>query len=107
MKRILFLCSKNRLRSLTAEAVFSEIDTWEVASAGISHDADVRVSAEDIDWADIIFVMESVHRNKLNKKFGALMKNTKVISLNIPDDFEYMDPQLIEILQQKVPKLVD
>ncbi|MGF1704652.1 low molecular weight protein tyrosine phosphatase family protein [Enterovibrio baiacu] len=107
MKRILFLCSKNRLRSPTAEAVFGDCDTWDVSSAGISHDADVRVSAEDIDWADIIFVMESVHRNKLKKKFGALLKYKKVISLNIPDDFEYMDPQLIEILQQKVPKLVD
>lgn len=106
MKKLLFLCSKNKLRSPTAEAIFSNINDWEVYSAGISNDAEVHVSVEDIEWADFIFVMEKAHKKKLSSKFGSVIKNKKVISLDIPDDYEYMDEKLIEILQSKVPRLV-
>ncbi len=58
MPNILFLCSKNKLRSPTAEAIFCEVDGWDVYSAGISNDAEVHVALEDIEWADYIFVME-------------------------------------------------
>ncbi len=106
MKKVLFLCSKNKLRSPTAEAIFSNVEGWEVYSAGISNDAEVHVSVEDIEWADIIFVMEKAHKKKLSSKFGRVIKDQKVISLDIPDDYEYMDEKLIEILQSKVPGLV-
>lgn len=106
MKKVLFICSKNKLRSPTAEAVFSDVKGWEVYSAGISNDAEVRVSVEDIEWADHIFVMEKSHKKKLASKFGRAIKNQKVVSLDIPDDYEYMDSTLIEILQSKVPALV-
>ncbi len=106
MKKVLFLCSKNRLRSPTAEAIFSNVDDWEVYSAGISNDAEVHVSSEDIEWADFIFVMEKAHKKKLSSKFGHVIKDQKVISLDIPDEYEYMDKKLIEILQSKVPGLV-
>ena len=106
MKKVLFLCSKNKLRSPTAEAIFSNVEGWKVYSAGISNDAEVHVSVEDIEWADIIFVMEKTHKNKLSSKFRRVIKDQKVISLDIPDDYEYMDEKLIEILQSKVPGLV-
>lgn len=107
MKKILFLCSRNKLRSPTAEATFSDVDGWEVFSAGISNDADVPVGVEDIQWADYIFVMEKSHKKKLARKFGQIINEQKVISLDIPDDYAYMDEKLIEILLTKVPKLVD
>lgn len=106
MKKILFLCSKNKLRSPTAEAIFSSVEGWEVYSAGISNDAEVHVGAEDLEWADYIFVMEKVHKKKLNSKFGQATKNKKIVSLDIPDDYQYMDEKLIQILQAKVPSLV-
>ncbi|MEH6450487.1 MAG: phosphotyrosine protein phosphatase [Oleispira sp.] len=106
MKKILFLCSKNKLRSPTAEAVFSNIDGWQVYSAGVSNDAVVYVSIEDVEWADFIFVMERAHKKKLSSKFGQAIKDQKIICLDIPDDYEYMDEKLIEILQLKVPKFV-
>ena len=106
MKKVLFLCSKNKLRSPTAEAIFSEIEGWQVCSAGISNDAEVHVSLEDVEWADYIFVMENVHKNKLRNKFGKALNKQVVISLGIPDDYEYMDSELIKILKDKVPKLV-
>ncbi|MFK7776982.1 MAG: hypothetical protein QM501_02510 [Gimesia sp.] len=106
MKKVLFLCSKNKLRSPTAEAIFSDVEGWEVYSAGISNDAEVKVSAEDIVWADYIFVMEKTHKKKLSNKFGWAIRKQRVISLDIPDDYEYMDEKLIEILQLKVPRFV-
>lgn len=106
MPRVLFLCSKNRLRSPTAEAIFSDVEGWDVYSAGISNDADVHVSVEDIEWADYIFVMEKSHKKKLSSKFGRALRNQVLISLNIPDNYEYMSTELIEILKDKVPSLV-
>lgn len=106
MKKILFICSKNKLRSPTAEAIFYGYQDWEVCSAGISNDAEVHVSLEDIEWADYIFVMENTHKKKLSNKFGRAIKNQKVISLNIPDIYKFMDKSLIELLKLKVPKLI-
>lgn len=102
MKKLLFLCSQNRLRSPTAEAVFSEYEGLEVESAGLDRYAEIPVSTEMIEWADIIFVMEKSHRNKLSKNFQPFLKNKKVICLDIPDDFEYMEPPLINLLKKKV-----
>ena len=106
MTKILFLCSKNKLRSPTAESIFSAIDGWEVYSAGISNDAEVHVSLEDIEWADYTFVMEKTHKKKLARKFGSAINGKVVISLNIPDNYEYMDKELIKILKEKVTSLV-
>ena len=106
MKKVLFLCSKNKLRSPTAEAIFSSVEGWEVYSAGINNDAEIHVSVEDIEWADYIFVLEKAHKKKLRSKFGRALKDQKVTSLDIPDNYEYIDEKLIEILQSKVPGFV-
>jgi predicted protein tyrosine phosphatase len=106
MKKLLFLCSQNRLRSPTAEAVFSEYEGLEVESAGLDRYAELPVSTEMIEWADIIFVMEKSHRNKLSKNFQSFLKGKKVICLDIPDDFEYMEPVLINLLKKKVLPLL-
>jgi predicted protein tyrosine phosphatase len=98
-KRLLFLCSRNRLRSPTAEAVFADYPGVEVDSAGLSPDADLRLSAEQVEWADLILVMEDVHRQRLNKAFGSLLAGKRVVVLGIPDEFDYMDPVLVEMLK--------
>lgn len=102
MTNILFVCSANRLRSPTAEQVFSTWPGIETDSAGISNGADVLLSAEQIEWADLIFVMEKTHRNKLNRKFRASLNKKRVICLDIPDDYEFMDPVLVQILESRV-----
>ena len=101
MKRVLFICSQNRLRSPTAELVFSNRDRFEVASAGLNPDAETPVSSDLLEWADVIFVMERTHRNKLSKKFKAHLKEKRVICLDIPDEFEFMDPALVRLLEAK------
>jgi predicted protein tyrosine phosphatase len=100
MKRILFVCSQNRLRSPTAEQVFSGRPGLEVTSAGLNNSATVPVSVELIEWADIIFVMEKSHRNKISKKFKLGLRNKRVICLDIPDDYDYMDPELVAVLEE-------
>ncbi len=74
MKNVLFVCSQNRLRSPTAEQVFSKRRDIEVESAGTNHDADNPLTHELVAWADIIFVMEKAHRAKLQKKFRSSLK---------------------------------
>lgn len=102
MKHVLFLCSQNRLRSPTAEAVFSDIDGFEVRSAGLNNDAVVSVSPELVEWADYIFVMEKSHRNKLQKKYRKFINKQRVICLDIPDEYEFMDEGLIRLLKNRV-----
>ena len=101
MKRALFICSQNRLRSPTAEHVFSGRQGFEVASAGLNNDAHVPVSPELLEWADIIFVMEKAHRNKLENKFRPYLKDKRVVCLDIPDEYEFMDSALIRLLEAK------
>ena len=102
MKSVLFVCSQNRLRSPTAEQVFSMRDDLEVASAGTNHDAEIPLSSELIEWADMIFVMEKAHRTKVQRRFRKVLKGKRVICLDIPDDYAFMDPTLIDILEERV-----
>ncbi|HEY9650079.1 MAG TPA: low molecular weight protein tyrosine phosphatase family protein [Coleofasciculaceae cyanobacterium] len=106
MIKLLFICSKNRLRSPTAEAVFSEYKGLEVESAGLDREAEIPLCSEAIEWADIIFVMEKSHRSKLSKKFQPWLKNKRVICLDIPDEYEYMDSALVELLKKKILPLL-
>jgi len=103
---VLFVCSRNRLRSPTAEAVFADHPGWDVASAGLNHDADVPLTRELVQWADAILVMEKAHRTRLASRFRADLKGKRVICLEIPDRFRYMDPELVSLLERKVPALI-
>lgn len=107
MKRVLFICSQNRLRSPTAEHLFASWEGLEVASAGLKHDAENPVTPEALEWADLIFVMEKAHRDKLAKKFRTYLNGKRMICLDIPDEFEYMDPELVALLRARVPPFLE
>lgn len=100
--KVLFICGKNRLRSPTAEDVFANWPGVETSSAGISHDADTPVSPELLAWADLVFVMERTHRAKLSARFKAHLANKRVICLDIPDDYDFMEPALVALLNDRV-----
>lgn len=106
MIRALFICSRNRLRSPTAERVFAQWPGVETDSAGLAPDAEVRVSAEQLDWATLIFVMEKSQRSKLTRQYRQVLAGKRVICLDIPDDYAYMQPELVSLLQRKVPALL-
>jgi predicted protein tyrosine phosphatase len=95
----LFVCSANRLRSPTAEQVFSTWPGIETDSAGLS--GGNLLSVEQIEWADVIFVMEKTHRAKLSKEFRRRLNGKRVVCLDIPDDYEFMDPELVRLLEAK------
>lgn len=101
-KKVLFICSANKLRSPTAEHIFADYPNVETDSAGLNLSADLVLSSEQVQWADMIFVMERAHRNKLSKKYKKHLNGQRVICLNIADDFDYMDPTLIHILKSRV-----
>jgi predicted protein tyrosine phosphatase len=104
--KILFICSKNKWRSPTAEKVFHKFNGYDVRSAGTEVAARVKVTKGHIGWADVIFVMEKKHIRRLKDKFGPMLNNKKIWNLDIPDDFGYMDEELIGILKARVEEYI-
>lgn len=99
---ILFVCSRNKWRSLTAETIFKDNQDHKVKSVGTENEARIKVTEKHINWADLIFVMEKKHKERLRQKFGSLTDDKKIVTLDIPDDYKYMDAELIEILETSV-----
>ncbi len=97
---LLFICSRNRLRSPTAEAVFANVQGIQTRSAGTAKDAEYRVGQDDLEWADLVLVMEQRHAKQLRELFPKL--EPRVIVLGIPDQYGFMQPELIALLEQKV-----
>ena len=106
MRRVLFLCSRNRLRSPTAEQVFSAWPDLEVDSAGLAEDAEVTLTTEQLDWAELIMVMEASHRRRLQARHRDHLKGKRVICLNIPDNYDFMQPELVALLLRKAGPLL-
>ena len=102
LRNVLFICGQNRLRSPTAEQVFANWPGIETASAGLKNEAENPVTPELLEWAHTIFVMERSHRSKLSAKFKRHLGSVRIVCLDIPDDYEYMDPGLIKLLKAKV-----
>ena len=102
LMNLLFVCSENKLRSATAESVFSNYPGFKAIGAGTNKDANTPVSGDLIEWADVVFVMEPIHKQKLVKKFSELLKNKKLTVLAIPDNYKYMDSELIQRLKESV-----
>lgn len=99
---ILFVCSRNEWRSPTAETIYKNHDFIVAKSAGTSPSARIKINQKHIDWAEIIFVMEKKHRQLLEQRFGDNLGRQKIVVLNIPDEYQYMNEELIEELQTKV-----
>lgn len=99
---ILFLCSQNKRRSLTAEKIFQRMDGYSVRSAGTEKNTRVKVTSGLLGWADIIFCMEKKHVRRIRDNYGDVLAGKKIICLNINDDYEFMDEELVGILESYV-----
>lgn len=95
---LLFVCSRNQWRSPTAEKIFRQ-KGYNARSAGTSPKATRTVSVKDIEWATQIFVMEKKHKNRITTKFTGLLDNKPIHTMDIPDDYQYMDADLIAHLE--------
>lgn len=102
VKNILFICSRNQWRSPTGESIWKNHAALSVRSAGTSPRAKRTVNAKDIQWADVIFVMEEKHKNRLKAEFTRLLNFKDIQVLDIPDEYQYMDKELVQIIKQSV-----
>jgi len=98
----LFVCSRNKRRSLTAETIFRDEPRWQVRSAGTEEGARIKVTAGMLGWADVIVVMEKRHKERLRQKYPEVLAEKPCVCLFIPDDYEYMEEELIRVLREKM-----
>ncbi|MBW2972163.1 phosphotyrosine protein phosphatase [Candidatus Woesearchaeota archaeon] len=96
--KALFICNQNQHRSKTAEELFK--NRFETRSAGLYNEHPVK--QEDLEWADIIIVMEDFQRTELSKRFPELYLKKQIISLDIPDMYQYDQKELKDLLEQRI-----
>jgi predicted protein tyrosine phosphatase len=106
-KKLLFVCSRNRLRSLTAEKLFEGVSGYQARSAGTQPEARIVITEGHIGWADIIFVMEKSHLTRLRQKFPEALSGKQVVTLHIPDDYSFMQTELMDELRAKLAAYVE
>ena len=102
MTNLLFVCSRNQWRSPTAEAIWRRRPGFDARSAGTSPNARKTIGPADIRWADVIFVMERKHLNRVQAQYARLLEHKPIYSLDIPDDYRFMDPELMTLLEDTV-----
>jgi predicted protein tyrosine phosphatase len=100
--KLLFVCSRNRQRSLTAEHTFSREPGYDVRSAGTEPGARTKLTPGLLGWADVIFVMEAKHRDWIWQRYADLVADKPMVNLLIPDNYAYMDEELVDILTSRV-----
>ena len=105
-QKLLFVCSRNRFRSLTAEKLFEGSSLYQVRSVGTQPDARIVVTEGHLGWADTIFCMEKSHVNRLTRKFPEVLHGKRMVCLHIPDDYEFMDSELLDELRAKLAQHV-
>jgi predicted protein tyrosine phosphatase len=105
-RKILFVCSRNKWRSPTAERIYKHHPYISVRSGGVTTKGNHQINEKDIQWADLIIFMESWHRSKLMAQYRGTIKFPTTEILGIPDEYQYMDQELIEILKDQVDYLL-
>lgn len=105
-QKLLFICSRNKYRSLTAEKLFDGIPGYQVRSAGTQPEARIVVTEGHLGWADVIFVMEKSHLNRLRLKYAGALQGKQIVTLHIPDDYVFMQPELVDELRGKLEPYV-
>ncbi|MEM6376945.1 MAG: protein tyrosine phosphatase [Bacteroidota bacterium] len=100
-KKILFVCTVNRMRSATAHEIYKADERFTVDSAGTDQEAKNIITSENLGWADSIVVMEKHHRNAIRKLFPTIYATKKIVCLYVPDEYDFMQAELITLLKAK------
>lgn len=101
-KKILFVCAQNKIRRFTAEKMFAGSLLYDVKSRGVARDARIKLTESDLGWADIIFVMEKNHKNRIAKYFRSAIVGKKIVCLFIEDIYDPMEEALVAGLRRKL-----
>ena len=99
---LLFVCGRAQWRSPTAERVFSRDPRYACRDRGFSSKSERTIHQSDVEWADLIFVMERYHAARLRAEHRDWLRDTPVHVLDIPDDYQFMDPELVKLLSSRV-----
>lgn len=105
--KLLFVCSRNKRRSLTAERLFDRATGYVARSAGTQPGARVVLTAGLIGWADMVFFMERSHLRRAEEKYGEALEGRKSVVLQVPDDYEYMQEELVHELRARLEEWVE
>ena len=97
---ILFVCGRNQWRSPTAEKIYRNDPRVKVRSAGVSAKSRRQISADDLSWASLVIVMERKHKSRIEHTFREHPDLPPIVSLDIPDDYFFMNEDLIELLRE-------
>ena len=100
--KVLFVCGMNKKRSLTAQKIYQSDPRVEVRSAGVSAASKTKLTEAHIEWADLILVMEKKYKERIVEVFKRRKSVPKIESLEIPDEYEYMDDELVQILKASI-----
>lgn len=101
-KKILFVCARNKIRSFTAEKMFAGSQRYDIRSRGVANDARIKLTERDLNWADLVFVMEKNHKNRIAQKFPEAVIGKRIICLFIEDIYKPMEEALIAELRSKL-----
>jgi predicted protein tyrosine phosphatase len=94
--RILFVCGRNQWRSPTAKRIYRKDPRVTVRLGGVASKSSRTISERDLDWADLVIVMEPRHAARIRANFRARDSFPPMESLDIPDEYQFMDKELIE-----------
>src|SRR5690606_28086736 len=100
-QNILAVTRKNKKRSRTEQQIIKNYKSIGIRTAGISTKSERKISENDLKWADLVFVMESEQRAKIWELYSHI-ELPKIEVLNIPDDYEFMSDELVELLTDRI-----
>jgi predicted protein tyrosine phosphatase len=106
IRNVLFVCSRNQWRSPTAEKIYKTHQLLSVRSAGTSRNARKSVTSKDLNWSDVVIVMEDKHKRKLLADYPDELRYKDLHVLGIPDEYKYMDPELIDEIKSSVDPIL-
>jgi len=104
--KLLFVCSRNQWRSPTAEKAYQKDPRVDARSRGTARGAVRSLTAGDLQWADMVLVMEQKHQRYITSHFGKLVHRKPLHVLDIPDDYQFMDAELVEAIRSAVEPLI-
>jgi predicted protein tyrosine phosphatase len=87
--------------------LFRDHPCYETRSAGTENGARIKVTACHIGWADMIFCMEKKHAARVKERFASDLGDKPLIVLRIPDDFQFMNPALLDLLRSELAAHLD
>jgi len=100
--RVLFVCTQNKVRSLTAEHLYRERPDLDVRSCGTAAFAKNQLTEEVMKWADMVFIFDELQAEAIDKKFGKDAFGKEIISLGLADVYQYKSESLVLKLTAKI-----